>query len=332
MTCVAFWLVSGLFLGIGAIAANPSGDAEGGFVGRIGDERSAARLAGYVVAPDLVEVARRHADEMRRQQRLHHNPRLGDEVQGWQAVGENVGVGPTVEAIHQKLMDSPSHRDNILSGRFTEVGVGVVADGDDLWVVQVFRLPQEAAPAAEPGTGAGSSSPAPAPPAEPSGNEPAPSQPSPRPAATATPAPAPAGAGTVRAAATTGGTPVSPSTSAPEPPTSAPPASLVAPPSEVPTTLAEASPSTADTVRSTAPAVDRASTSPAPAGGSTVVETDIRATGERQVTWPIAVAATMLMGVVGSLAVHVGGATIRALATTGRRTSLLDVWELALAG
>ena len=326
----AFWLVSGLFLGIGALAANPSSDHEAGFVGRIGDERAAAGLAGYAVAPDLVDVARRHAEEMRRQQRLHHNPRLGEDVQGWQSVGENVGVGSSVEAIHEKLMASPSHRDNILSGRFTEVGVGVVVDdGGDLWVVQVFRLPQSSPPPAAP-------APEPAPPAEspPGGAEPAP-EPEARPA----PAPGPADGtadGTVRAATAsqpaggqTGGPDrAAPTTSAPAPPTTGATASTLASTPDVSTSLPEASSPTGETTAAVRDASGNA-TGVGDARAGSAAALDLGASG-RQVTWPVALAAAMLLGVVTALAVHVGGTRVRELA--GRRASLLDVWELALAG
>ena len=320
---LAFWLVSALFLGIGTSAANPSDDAEGGFVTRIGEERAAAGLGGYVVAADLVDVARRHAEEMRRQQRLHHNPSLGNQVQGWQAVGENVGVGPTVESIHEKLMASPSHRDNILSGTFTEVGVGVVVDGSDLWIVQVFRLPQSAATASSSGgSDAGAGAGADAPDAE---SSPA-SAPEPRPAPA--PAPAPSGSAPVRAASAATATvapPASPSSVA------ASPVTATTAPAEVPTTLAEAAPSTPDTL---APTHAAAAAPPIvmPAAVETLTDTDVRSADARQVTWPVAVAATMLLGVVTALAAHVAGGMVRSPAAAGRRTSLLDVWELAVAG
>jgi hypothetical protein len=40
----------------------------------------------------------------------------------------------------------------------------------------------------------------------------------------------------------------------------------------------------------------------------------------------------MLVVVVGALAVHVGSGQARAMAPAGRRVSILDVWELAVAG
>lgn len=115
-------------------------------------ERASAGVPTYAEKGDLADVARGQAERMARERRLYHNPRLGDEVQNWDAVGENVGRGPSVEAIHQAFMDSPTHRSEILSTDFTEVGVGVaVAPDGEIWVAQVFRRPAaQPAPAPAP--------------------------------------------------------------------------------------------------------------------------------------------------------------------------------------
>jgi hypothetical protein len=143
----AFALLSGVvFGGFGAsaaVSAAVSVDDESAFVARVAEERSAAGVPGYAVAPDLVEVARGQAARMASEHRLYHNPSLGSEVSGWVAVGENVGVGATVDDIHRAFMESATHRHAILSTEFTEVGVGVEVDGDGaLWVAQVFRRPE----------------------------------------------------------------------------------------------------------------------------------------------------------------------------------------------
>lgn len=134
---------------MGASSASP--DFEQRFVDLTGGERTGSALAGYAVEGDLVEVARRHAERMASENRLYHNPALADDVSGWQAVGENVGRGPSVDEIHRAFMNSPSHRDNVMSSEFTQVGVGVhVTDAGDIWVAEVFRRPQAAAPAPTP--------------------------------------------------------------------------------------------------------------------------------------------------------------------------------------
>lgn len=182
-------------------------DAEARFVERIGQERQARGLGSLVVAADLQAVARRHAQRMADRGEPYHNPDLASEVQGWDLLGENVGRGWDADGLHQAFMDSPTHRDIIVSPRFTEVGVGVVRTSDgQMWVVEVFRQP-----ASQPAPASPAAAPAPAPPPQP----PAP------PAAPAVP-PAPAPAPTPVAATSASVTPpVSATTVAPPTPTDA---------------------------------------------------------------------------------------------------------------
>lgn len=141
-----------VFVGAGdaSAAADPSPGAEDDFTVRIAGERAAVGLADYEVAPDLVDVARRHAEEMARQDRLFHNPRLARDVKNWESVGENVGTGESVADIHRAFMESSTHRSEILNRRFTQVGVGVVERDGLVWVAQVFRKPTSPAPSPAP--------------------------------------------------------------------------------------------------------------------------------------------------------------------------------------
>ncbi len=140
---IAISLLMALAWSIGAVAAAPSPGLEDEFVAHIARERASAGVPRYALAADLVDVARNHAEKMAREQRLHHNDQLGNQVQNWEAVGENVGKGGTVDDIHRAFMESSSHRSEILSTRFTQVGVGVVERDGVMWVVEVFRLPSE---------------------------------------------------------------------------------------------------------------------------------------------------------------------------------------------
>src|SRR5205823_4546063 len=124
--------------------------SEGGFVARTNQERTSRGLGALAVADDLVAIARQHSQEMASSGRLYHNPNLGTQVQGWNAVGENVGTGPSVDAVHVAFMNSPHHRDNILNSRYTQIGVGVVWSGNALWVTEVFRQPAAPRPAPAP--------------------------------------------------------------------------------------------------------------------------------------------------------------------------------------
>lgn len=55
----------------------------------------------------------------------------------WCSIGENVGKGPSVQAVHDAFMASSTHKANIL-GRYQRVGTGVVHEGDLYWVTEIF--------------------------------------------------------------------------------------------------------------------------------------------------------------------------------------------------
>lgn len=167
-------------------------------------------LKALSTAADLQSVAQQRADEMARSKRLAHTTNLGSKVSGWQRLGENVGRGPTLQEIETALMNSPSHRENILDRDFTQLGVGVTFDGKDyLYVAVVFRQPSGAAASAPP------------------------PKPAPTPTTRASQAPKPKPTTTTQAPTTTTQAPTTTSTAAPPPP---PPVveEIVAPPVEVP--------------------------------------------------------------------------------------------------
>ena len=123
-----------------ALASNSSMESQ--FVAKMNAERQANGLRPYTVSYDLTSIARQHSDRMASQHNLYHNPSLTSQVQNWQAVGENVGDGPTVSDIHTAFMHSPEHRANILDHDFTQVGVGVTVDSSgQIWVTEDFRQP-----------------------------------------------------------------------------------------------------------------------------------------------------------------------------------------------
>jgi hypothetical protein len=123
-----------------------SSGVESSFISAINRERAAAGLPDVVVTSDLTAAARRHSGVMAGASDLHHNPDLGGSVGGWRKIGENVGRGPSVDAIHNAFMASPGHRDNILDPDWTQVGVGVVEAGNTIWVTEMFRDPLAAEP------------------------------------------------------------------------------------------------------------------------------------------------------------------------------------------
>lgn len=133
-------------------------DMEAEFIALVNVERARNGLNALVVRDDIRRVARTHsvvmADRLDRDvsPALHHNPDYSTQITGWQVVAENVGRGPSVESLHNALMNSPGHRRNILEPRFTEIGVGVEVRHGRVWVTQNFRLPRGDSSSAPPST------------------------------------------------------------------------------------------------------------------------------------------------------------------------------------
>jgi uncharacterized protein YkwD len=103
----------------------------------VNDFRSAYRLGGLRWNATLAAIARRHSQEMAGSGTLAHDASLPSRVEDWTMLGENVGVGPDVYSIEDEFENSADHRRNLLS-RTVDVGIGVIADGDWIWVTQVF--------------------------------------------------------------------------------------------------------------------------------------------------------------------------------------------------
>lgn len=117
-------------------------DHESSFAELMNRERAARGLSRLSVSGDLVDYGRRHSAEMASQDDLHHSSDLRT-LSNWKLLGENVGRGGSVQALHDAFMNSPSHRDNVLRGEFSQVGVGVVVSGSTIWVTVVFRQPEK---------------------------------------------------------------------------------------------------------------------------------------------------------------------------------------------
>jgi len=95
----------------------------------------------------LTRAAREHAAAMAAQQQLSHqfsseasvHQRLtGATPLHLDRAGENVAYAATVDEVHDNLMHSPPHRENLLNPAYNVAGFGVVRSGDSLYIVQDF--------------------------------------------------------------------------------------------------------------------------------------------------------------------------------------------------
>lgn len=127
-----------------ATAAVPVTPSEA-LTGAVNEARAAVPgLPALRRASDLDAIAQRHAETMAARRKIFHNPRLTEEVQRWDVVGENVGVASDVDAVHAAFLASRAHRANVVDVRYRELGVGVARARSRLWVVEVFRTPVDA--------------------------------------------------------------------------------------------------------------------------------------------------------------------------------------------
>lgn len=139
-----------------AVAADaaPNAPDEAEFVADINQVRAGAGAGALHVDSRLADEARRWAATMA-SSGLRHNPDMtADAPPGWTLLGENVGTGGSVSAIEDAFVNSPHHYENMVDARFDALGVGVVVDGNVLWVAEEFMagggVPAPAAPAAPP--------------------------------------------------------------------------------------------------------------------------------------------------------------------------------------
>ncbi|MEY2404466.1 MAG: hypothetical protein QOD38_2017 [Acidimicrobiaceae bacterium] len=125
-------VIAALFvLATPAPASAADSGAEAAFVARINGIRQAQGLGPLAVYGELKGVARNWTDQMVANGGISHNPSLaGDVSANWSKLGENVGVGGTVDSLMTAFVNSPAHYKNIVDPAYNYIGVGV-SFGDD---------------------------------------------------------------------------------------------------------------------------------------------------------------------------------------------------------
>ncbi len=118
-------------------------------------DRAANSLGGLTINPTLVEAAQAKADDMAAKSYFAHKSPEGLDSWHWfkeagydfQHAGENLAVDFSDSAdVERAWMNSPSHRDNILNGKYTEIGIatasGYYQGRPTTFVVQMFGTPR----------------------------------------------------------------------------------------------------------------------------------------------------------------------------------------------
>jgi len=115
----------------------------------INKERKKNGLCFLRLSQDLNHLARQHSQDMASRRKLSHFSSSGKSYQErlleagfyYISIGENVAFSDTFlsEFIHQNLMESPEHRENILNPSFDEIGIGVIfVENKGYYITQDF--------------------------------------------------------------------------------------------------------------------------------------------------------------------------------------------------
>ena len=233
MRKVVFGLI--LALGVSFYPASAGADTvsdEAAFVAKINGLRASKGLAALQVNANLVAKARDWSAGMAAAGRIWHSELSDGITEDWRKLGENVGMGGSVDGLHTAFVNSLHHYENLVDPSFTHVGIGIVMNGKTIYVTEVFM--QLMTPKTSPTTAAPTTS-STAPKVTPTTAAPKPTtttakpRPAPKPAAPkpAAPKPAPAAAKpapTTTTTTTTTAPPVAPPVEAPVEPLAPAPA------------------------------------------------------------------------------------------------------------
>jgi uncharacterized protein YkwD len=105
----------------------------------INSTRAAAGRHSLHLSTPISDIARRHSYAMATSGGLYHsNLSYVLRNYSWSLSGENVGVGPSLDAVFKAFMNSPPHKANILYRSYERVGIGVYYRNGYYWVTFIF--------------------------------------------------------------------------------------------------------------------------------------------------------------------------------------------------
>lgn len=120
--------------------------------GLVNDTRASRGLTTLPTNEGLRWMARRQAQAMSAAGNIYHTADLAGAANAqnldWLNLGENVGIGPSVQAVQEAFLNSPGHLANIVKPSYNAVGVGATADSREaLFFTQSFATLNSGGPA-----------------------------------------------------------------------------------------------------------------------------------------------------------------------------------------
>jgi hypothetical protein len=130
-------LTAALLLSVALPASADTASDEARVLTLIQQTRASVGAPALRVDSALTSAARSWAAKMARDGTISHNVGLGSQVTA-SKLAENVGMGATVDIVHQGFLNSPGHRANMVDTGVNSVGVGVAYSGGYVFVVQDY--------------------------------------------------------------------------------------------------------------------------------------------------------------------------------------------------
>jgi hypothetical protein len=141
MRKVVFGLLLALCLSSLLFPATAQADTvndEASFVAKINDLRASKGLPALQVDAQLVAKARAWSTGMAAEGRIWHSTLSDGITLDWKKLGENVGMGGSVDGLHTAFVNSPHHYENLVDPAFGYVGIGIVMNGNTIYVTEEF--------------------------------------------------------------------------------------------------------------------------------------------------------------------------------------------------
>ncbi|MCA1846544.1 MAG: CAP domain-containing protein [Actinobacteria bacterium] len=111
---------------------------EATFVAKINDLRASKGLPALQVNAQLVAKARSWSAGMAAAGRIWHSTLSDAITEDWKKLGENVGMGGSVDGLHTAFVNSPHHYENLVDPSFGYVGIGIVMNSGTIYVTEEF--------------------------------------------------------------------------------------------------------------------------------------------------------------------------------------------------
>lgn len=134
-----------------SLPAYSSEDLEFKMIAIINDTRGEHNLQPLKYNKVLRDIAYSHSSDMHEHEFVSHDSSDGrnasDRILASNelltlSLGENVARDKNIYTAHEALMESPGHRANILSDKWTHIGIGIVKGEDKYYITQNFiQLP-----------------------------------------------------------------------------------------------------------------------------------------------------------------------------------------------